>query len=104
MYGAVDFYSKAKGTTVKPIIGVELPFVPHVSTYHHQRHTSIPTLSFLARNHNGYHQLMRLVSASYAQAVDDIPLVDLPLLEKYAQDMILVVGGIGSYVYHQDEE
>lgn len=104
MYGAVDFYSKTKSTAIKPLIGVELPFVPYLSGYRHQRNTPIPTLSFLARNQQGYHQLMRLVSSSYAQAIDGIPIVDLPLLEKYAHDMFLIVGGIGSYVSHQDDQ
>ncbi len=102
MYGAVDFYSKAKSTNIKPIIGVEIPFVPYLSAYRHQRNTKIPTITLLVANPEGYHQLMRLVSDAYGQAVDELPVVDLPLLERHHEGIIAVLGGLWSYVSYQD--
>jgi DNA polymerase III alpha subunit len=32
LYGAVDFYNKAKSFDMKPLIGVELPYTSHLST------------------------------------------------------------------------
>ncbi len=103
MYGVVDFYSKAKAANIRPIIGVEIPFVPYTSAHRHQRNTKIPTITLIARDHAGYHQLMRLVSFAYKQSIDEVPVVDLPLLETHGQDNIIaLIGGIWSSASYQD--
>jgi DNA polymerase-3 subunit alpha len=61
-YGLIDFYLKAKAEEIKPLMGTELPFVLGIQTQ--IKPEQIGNLSFLAKNEEGYHNLLRL--ASYA--------------------------------------
>ncbi|HSK47885.1 MAG TPA: DNA polymerase III subunit alpha [Coriobacteriia bacterium] len=86
MYGAVDFYRSATNTGVKPIIGCEVYFVPErqlsggkPDLYH---------LLLLAKNNEGYRNLMGLVSDAAVSGFYYKPQVDLALLEKYSEGLI----------------
>lgn len=86
MYGAVDFYRAAQKAEVKPIIGCEVYFTPERKSgggkpdlYH---------LLLLAKNNEGYRNLMALVSDAAVRGFYYKPQVDLALLEKYADGLI----------------
>ncbi len=101
MYGVVDFYSKAKGLEIQPIIGVELPYVAHRSLLGQDKsviHTT-GTLTYLALSEIGYHNLLHIVSEAYQNSYFDIPCVDNEILAQYSQDVVVLVGGIMSYAY-----
>jgi DNA polymerase III alpha subunit len=40
LYGIVDFYTKAKNFDIKPLLGIELPYISHLAsvlTYKHSQ-------------------------------------------------------------------
>lgn len=60
---------------------------------------TLGTLTFLVKDKVGYHNLLRMVSACYAQGIDDLPCLDSQILKQYAEGLIVMVGGLCSYVY-----
>jgi len=86
MYGAVDFYKKARKAGVKPIIGCEVYFVEErklkdgkPDLYH---------LLLLAKNNEGYRNLMALVSDAAVKGFYYKPQVDFELLQRYSEGLI----------------
>ena len=57
MFCAIEFYKKAKDTGIKPIIGLELPLTNNGE--------NIFCLTLLAKNYNGYKNLVKLASELY---------------------------------------
>ena len=58
MFCAVEFYQKAKKMGIKPIIGLELPIF-------NKDEQNIFSLTLLAKNYNGYKNLIKLASELY---------------------------------------
>ncbi|MHB8173936.1 MAG: PHP domain-containing protein, partial [Nitrospirota bacterium] len=68
MFGAVEFYLKAQKAGIKPIIGCECYLAPGARTEKTGGpHDSAFHLILLARNIDGYKNLMRLVSLGYTE-------------------------------------
>ena len=89
MYGAIEFYKKAKAKGVKPIIGCEV----YMATESHlEKRANIDNKSFhmilLARNAQGYKNLVALVSEAQLEGFYYKPRIDEALLEKYAEGLI----------------
>lgn len=99
LYGAIDFYKKARGASIKPIIGVDMPFVRNRSLLM-KRTQSFGYVTILAKNVVGYHQLLSLVSAAHLSRHYGIPFVDFRLLEEYCQwnDLFVFFGWLSSFV------
>jgi len=89
MFGVIDFYKKAIKKGIKPIIGCEVYTAsrsmtdkePNLDKY--QGH-----LVLLAKNMDGYKNLMRLVSNSYIHGFYYKPRVDYIELAKYSDGII----------------
>src|SRR3989344_4015173 len=89
MYGAIEFYKKAKAAEIKPIIGMEgyitnkpLDFdgdKKRIKNYH---------VLFLAKNHEGYQNLIRLTSKAHIDGYYKRPRVDRKTLKKYSKGLI----------------
>ena len=91
LFGAVEFYERAKGAGLRPIIGCEV-YVAYGSrldrtraadgkgAYHH--------LILLARNREGYRNLMRLSSAGYLEGFHYKPRIDKELLQAHAEGLL----------------
>ncbi|MFH1200742.1 MAG: DNA polymerase III subunit alpha [bacterium] len=96
MYGAIEFYKLAKKAGIKPIIGVEayisnrsrLDKDPGIDNkrYH---------LTLLAKNFQGYKNLMRLVTISHLEGFYYKPRMDKEILRKYADGIIVLSGCFG---------
>lgn len=101
VYGVVDFYSKAKNFDINPIIGVELPYTPFFSLLPKTKWIikTLGTLTFLVKDKVGYHNLLRMVSASYAQGIDDIPCLDSQVLKQYSEGLIVLVWWLCSCIH-----
>ena len=94
MSGAVEFYHRAAHYGVKPIIGCELYVAPRSRfdrsvgpkglKYYH--------LLVLARDAEGYHNLMKLSSLAYLEGFYYKPRVDLELLARYRQGLLALSG------------
>ncbi|MEK7596009.1 MAG: DNA polymerase III subunit alpha [Patescibacteria group bacterium] len=89
MYGAVEFYKKAKAAGLKPILGVEAYLAPNSLKDKNfgiddKRHH----LVLLAKNNEGYKNLLKLVSISNLEGFYYKPRIDKEVLKKYAQGLI----------------
>ncbi|WP_200956795.1 DNA polymerase III subunit alpha [Caloramator mitchellensis] len=89
MYGVIDFYKTCKAHGIKPIIGCEVYVAPRRmidkvsgidNEYYH--------LILLAKNNDGYKNLMKIVSAGWIEGFYYRPRVDIETLEKYSEGLI----------------
>jgi len=87
MYGAVDFYKSATKAGVKPIIGCEVYFNPGDRAKREGR-PDLYHLLLLAKNNEGYRNLMALVSDAAVAGYYYKPQVNLELLERYSEGLI----------------
>ena len=89
MFGVVDFYKEAKKQGIKPIIGCEVYTAARTmkdkeSDYDkHQGH-----LVLLAKNEEGYKNLMKIVSLGYTEGFYYKPRIDHEVLKKYSSGII----------------
>lgn len=93
LYGAMEFYQKAKKAGIKPIIGAEL-YVAYEKMrdkrpglddkrYH---------LTVLAANLEGYKNLIKLVTTAHLEGFYYKPRVDKDLLRQYSKGLIALSG------------
>jgi DNA polymerase-3 subunit alpha len=87
MYGAVDFYKKATAAGIKPIIGCEVYFTPDTRGKREGK-PNLYHLLLLAKNNEGYRNLMALVSDAAVNGFYYKPQVDMELLERYSSGLI----------------
>jgi len=90
MFGAIEFYLKAEKAGIKPIIGCEMYVAKGSRT---DRTASGPSASanhlvLLARNMDGYKNLMRLVSIGYTEGFYYKPRIDKDVLAQYSGGLI----------------
>jgi DNA polymerase-3 subunit alpha len=92
MFGAIDFYVKARELGIKPIIGCEMyvsgsPLEekagPGSKTYH---------LGLLAENEVGYRNLIQLTTEAHLRGFYRKPRIDHALLEKHSEGLICLSG------------
>lgn len=89
MYGAIDFYKTAISEGIKPIIGCEVYTSPRTRfDKQHEYDSDISHLVLLAKNNNGYQNLIKLVSDAFIDGFYYKPRVDEELLKKYSEDLI----------------
>ncbi len=89
MYGAVEFYKKAKERGIKPIIGCELyEAVGRMD----QKRPGIDDkryhLILLAKNEKGYKNLVNLVTKAHLEGFYYKPRIDQELLKEHAEGLI----------------
>jgi len=102
MYGAVEFYKAAKKAGIKPIIGCEVYMAPK-SRFEKQaskgkREDTSYHLTLLAKNNQGYQNLMRLASYGFLEGFYYKPRIDMELLEKYHEGLIALSGCIAGEI------
>ncbi len=89
MYGAVEFYKKAKEKNIKPIIGAELYLAYEKMT---QERPNIDDkryhLVLLVKNEQGYKNLVKLVTRSHLEGFYYKPRIDEELLAQYSSGLI----------------
>ena len=90
MYGAVEFFMKAKKAGIKPIIGCEMYLAPN--GLKNKNNTQIDKtryhLTLLVKNETGYKNLMKLVSIAHLEGFYYKPRIDKKVLKKYSQGLI----------------
>ncbi len=96
MYGAIEFYKECKKKGIKPIIGVEA-YIATRSRFDKQPGIDNERyhLILLAKNNNGYKNLIKLVTASNLEGYYYKPRMDKELLKKYSGDLICLSGCLG---------
>lgn len=102
MYGVVQFYQEAVKNNIKPIIGNEFYVAPGKRTekkimenladgnnYH---------LILIAKNLQGYKNLIKLTSKSFIEGFYRKPRIDYELLEQYSEGLICLTACLGGEV------
>ena len=95
LYGAVEFYEKAKKRGIKSIIGAEMYLALEKMT---QQRPNIDNkryhLVLLVKNEEGYKNLVKLVTASHLEGFYYRPRIDEELLFKHSSGLICLSGCI----------
>ena len=101
LFGAIDFYTAAKSRGIKPLIGCEL-YLSEGSRLEKQGRSdegrSIFHLGLLARNIEGYQNLLKLVSDAHLKGFYYKPRTDLDTLARYSKGLIGFTGCLASLV------
>lgn len=90
LFGAIEFYRETIKSGIKPIIGCEVYISPY-SRFEKKTHGITEAsyhLVLLARDINGYKNLMKLVSAAYLEGFYYRPRIDNEILEQYCGGLI----------------
>jgi len=94
LYGALEFYQKAKAAGLKPILGYEAYVAP--GSRFHKDAASMKEASFhltlLAQNHAGYHNLLKLASAAFLEGFYFRPRIDKQLLASHSEGIVCLSG------------
>lgn len=89
MYGVIEFYKECQRSGIKPIIGVEVYIAPRRM---HDKQPKVDTnpyhLILLAKNEQGYKNLLYLVTKSYLEGHYYKPRIDKELLKDHAEGLI----------------
>ncbi|MBU0648408.1 PHP domain-containing protein, partial [Patescibacteria group bacterium] len=93
MYGVVEFYEKAKEQGIKPILGLEaylsprrmIDKTPKIDS--DNRH-----LTLLAKDLDGYRNLIKITSAGHLQGYYYKPRIDYDFLRKHGQGIVCLSG------------
>ncbi|MFZ3136888.1 MAG: DNA polymerase III subunit alpha [Thermodesulfovibrionales bacterium] len=91
LFGAVEFYRLATKAGIKPIIGCEVYVAPGSRLEKKQGSDSEESsfhLILLARDNNGYRNLVTLVTKAYTEGFYYKPRIDSALLEQYSGGLI----------------
>ena len=92
LYGAVDFYSECKDRGIKPIIGCET-YMAHESRFNRGADERSPYhLVLLARDNQGYRNLMQLITLAHLEGFHYRPRVDRQILESHREGLICLSG------------
>lgn len=99
MFGVLDFYKECKNQGIRPIIGCEVYVAPRTmydkaphfdgSQYH---------LVLIAKNNEGYKNLMKLVSLGYTDGFYYKPRIDRNVLRTYSKDLIGLSACLGGEI------
>lgn len=87
MFGALTFYEKANQADIKPIIGCEV-YVAPLGRYRREQSDPRYHLILLAKNYQGYQNLIRLVTIANLEGFYYKPRVDFEVLQQYNQGLI----------------
>ncbi len=94
MYGVINFYVAAKEAGIKPIIGCEI-YVAEISRNSRSPARKSPYhLILLAKNEQGYRNLIQLVTKAHLEGFYYKPRVDKELLAQYHDGLIALSGCI----------
>ncbi len=92
LYGAVEFYTACKEAGIKPIIGCEL-YVAHNSRHERGPSERSPHhMTALAKNNQGYKNLIKLVTSAHMEGQYYRPRIDKELFEQCHEGLIILSG------------
>ena len=94
MYGAFEFYEACVAEGIQPIIGVEF-LLSKKWRANRDKDNEIYEIVLLARNYEGYKNLIKLVTISQLEGYyNGRPRIDFALLEEYRADIIALSGSM----------
>ena len=99
MYGVIEFYQKCLKANIKPIIGVESYLAPRSR---HKKETKEDSKNYhlllLAKNNQGYKNLIKLTSLAHLEGFYYKPRIDWELLEKHHEGLIASSACLGGEI------
>jgi DNA polymerase-3 subunit alpha len=104
LFGAVEFYERARESGIKPILGCEVYLASESRFTKEKRekdasgYDAINHLLLLASNATGYRNLVYLVSKGYLDGFYYKPRIDLDLLRNHSEGLIATSGCLSSMV------
>ncbi len=98
MFGALEFYTKAKEAGVNPIVGCEVYVAPGNRRKRGKDQGSPYHLTLLVENAVGYKNLIELVSLAYTEGFYSKPRIDMDILREYREGIIALTGCIQGQV------
>lgn len=108
MFGAIELYQKCRRADVKPILGCEVYVARESRLQPHSRaHNGYNHLTLLARNEEGYRNLLKMASAAYVEGYHVRPRIDKEVLRRHAGGVSCLSGclsGEMSQLFLQDKE
>ena len=103
LYGAIDFFKACKAVKVKPLIGCEFYVAPE-SRWDKKKEYGAKTayhLGLIAKNLEGYQNLMKLSSIGFAEGFYYHPRIDKTLLKEHCNGLICLSGCLSSRISHE---
>jgi len=88
MHGVIDFYTAAKEAGVKPIIGCETYVAETNRQSRNASDKNLYHLILLAKNQQGYHNLIQLITKAHLEGFYYKPRVDKELLAEHHEGLI----------------
>ncbi len=93
LYGLVEFWQEAKERNIHPILGIEAYLAPEGRTNKRARIDDKPRhLTLLARNIQGYQNLLKLSTAAYLEGFYYKPRIDYDILRQFSEGLIVLSG------------
>ena len=89
MCGAVRFYSQCVKSGIKPVIGCEFYLAPGSRK---EKNKGNFHMTLLARDTDGYRNLMKLNELAYRDGFYHKPRIDMQLLEQYSRGLVALTG------------
>lgn len=92
LYGAVNFYKEATKEGIKPIIGLDAYLAPR-TRFDKDAGIDKPRgrVVFLAKNNDGYKNLIKMVTESWVHGFYYRPRIDHALIEELHKDLICII-------------
>ncbi|WP_110181583.1 DNA polymerase III subunit alpha [Nocardioides solisilvae] len=105
VFGAYEFYKKARNAGIKPIIGIEAYFTPNISRFERKRvnfyqggpddvssRGAYTHMTLLSETTEGMHNLFRLSTGAWRDGFFQHPRADRELLSQHAKGLIGTTG------------
>ena len=99
MYGAIEFYKKAKEKGIKPILGAELYIAfERMNQERPGVDDTIYHLTVLVKNEEGYKNLVKLITKAHLEGFYYRPRIDEELLKQHSSGLIALSGCLSGKV------
>ncbi|MEK7481777.1 MAG: DNA polymerase III subunit alpha, partial [Patescibacteria group bacterium] len=99
LYGAIEFYKKAKEAGIKPILGMETYVAPRTRFDKENKiDDQYSHLTLLVKNNDGWQNLIKLSTYAHLEGFYYKPRIDKELLEKYHDGIIALSGCLGGKI------
>lgn len=98
LYGAIEFYKKCLESEIKPIIGIDAYVATRTRKDKERMDMRRTRLILLAKNYNGYKNLIEIVSDSHLVGFYYKPRIDRELLTQFHQDLICISPSFNSEI------
>lgn len=90
MYGVIEFFTKAKESGIKPIIGCELYVCENMRDKVSKQ--ELDHVVLLAKDYEGYRNLVKLDSLAFVEGFYYKPRIDLELLKEHSKGLVCLSG------------